>query len=403
MNAVKSEQPRADRPGPLLRRGPRPLLLHLLLAWMRSAGSPSGWPNWNGAWLPQNLGQPPASVDSNPAPDIQAVGLDDAAMIAGIAAYRRHPGQRTLSDPPAIWQEGEARLLDYAPASDASPVLFVPSLINRGYILDLAPEHSLMRFLAARGQRPLLLDWGWPGPVERTYTLTNYIAGPLERALAASGRPATLVGYCMGGLLAVAAAQRRPDLVQRLALLATPWDFRVQDAAQSNALASVLPMLGPILDGTGTVPIDVLQSLFALLDPPAVAQKFRRFGRLDQGSDAARLFVAIEDWANDGVPLAAAVARECFSGWYGANAPMAGTWRVAGACVTPAALRMPAFVAIPGRDRIVPPASARPLAALLAHATVIEPATGHVGMMAGRGAEDALWAPLLTWLAGAVP
>src|SRR5262249_14452457 len=105
-------------------------------------------------------------------------------------------------------------------------------------------------------------------------------------------------------------------------------------------------------------------------------------------------------WLNDGIPLAAPVARECLAGWYGANAPAAGTWRVAGQKVTPAALRLPAFVAVPGRDRIVPPESAKPMADLIPGAVLHEPKAGHIGMAAGATAEAALWRPLLAWIEG---
>ena len=120
------------------------------------------------------------SLSSN-APPQQA----DGAFIRGIAAYRRHPYVRTLPDPPSIWSEGGSRLLDYGGSGPA--VLFVPSLINRAYILDLAEERSMLRHLAANGVRPLLLDWGWPGETERRFTLGDYIAGRLESALAAIG------------------------------------------------------------------------------------------------------------------------------------------------------------------------------------------------------------------------
>ena len=103
-------------------------------------------------------------------------------MIGGIAAYRRHAWHRTLTDPPTIWSEGGTRLLDYGQDNHALPVLFVPSLINRAYVLDLAEGHSMLRWLARQGVRPLLLDWGWPGEVERRFTLTDYVAGRMERA-----------------------------------------------------------------------------------------------------------------------------------------------------------------------------------------------------------------------------
>ena len=391
-----------------MRRGPRPLLLHLMLAWMRSSGSAAAWLNWSSAWPPskQSLGPwsaAPGREPNHPAPDappdLRQLLSQDQAMIAGIAAYRRHPAQRTLPDPPAIWSEGEARLLDYAPDTSATPVLLVPSLINRGYILDLSARNSLCRFLARNGLRPLLLDWGWPGAAERRYTLTDYIAGPLERAIEAVGQPIVLAGYCMGGLLATAAAQRRPDRVRALAVLATPWDFRAHDPEQSDRLSQIIALLRPVLDASSTVPIDLLQSLFAMLDPTAVADKFRRFGRLNQDGSRARMFVSIEDWANDGVPLAAPVARECFSDWYGRNTPMTGEWRVAGMAVDPQSLRIPCFAAVPGHDRIVPPESAWPLARLLPKVRAIQPPAGHISMVAGAGAEAALWRPLLDWLA----
>jgi polyhydroxyalkanoate synthase len=391
----------------MLRRGPRPLLLHLMLAAMNSSGCAGGSPGWSSVWQSWNAAPggaagaasgPEGAAQQALAAALRAAMAGDRALVAGIAAYRRHPAQRCMVEPPVIWSRGEARLSDYAPGAPGRPVVFVPSLINRGYILDLAPGASLLRYLAAEGLRPLLLDWGWPGEAARRETLTDVIAGVLEAALLAVGGPMTLVGYCMGGLLAVAVAQRRPDLVRAIGVLATPWDFRAGDAAQAERVAQVLPMIQPVLDAGGALPVDMLQALFVMLDPQAVARKYRRFGTLDQDSEVARRFVAIEDWANDGVPLAAPVARECFADWYGKNTPSRGAWRVAGEPVSPAALRIPAFAAIPGQDRIVPPASAWPLAQALAGAKVIEPRSGHIGMIAGSGAEMQLWRPLRDWL-----
>jgi poly(3-hydroxyalkanoate) synthetase len=144
--------------------------------------------------------------------------------------------------------------------------------------------------------------------------------------------------------------------------------------------------------------VDVLQTLFALDDPLAIAEKFRRFGHMAQDSDAARLFVAIEDWLNDGVPLSGVTARELLDAWFGENLPVQGEWRVAGLPIDPASIDAPALVAAPRRDRIVPPGAARALAASLPSATLWEPDTGHVGMIAGRQARTLLWEALRDWL-----
>ncbi len=394
-------------PAPLHRRGPRPLLLHLTLAMLKSSASIAGLPLSNGAWPGWNPRRNPdlarlAHASGDPdafARTVFAATLaEDRALIAGIAAYRRHPWRRTLPDPPAIWSEGETRLLDYG--GEGPPLLFIPSLINRGHILDLDEGASLVRFLAAAGFHPLLLDWGWPGERERRFTLTDYIAGRLDRALGAVAEKPILVGYCMGGLLALAAALREPRRLRALALLATPWDFHADNPTRAAALARLLPLMEPAFALGHALPIDWLQTLFALVDPYGVGRKYRAFATLDPESTRARRFVALEDWLNDGVPLAAPVAREALGGWYGDNTPARGNWLVAGLPVDPATLRLPTLVAAPTRDRLVPPASARPLATLIPDATLITPQVGHIGMIAGTNAETALWRPMLTWLHG---
>jgi poly(3-hydroxyalkanoate) synthetase len=387
---------RPEAPAPQSRRGPRPLLLHLSLAWMRSSGWSAASPNSSSAWahLWSETGADPQRLNQA----FEATLKADRALIAGIAAYRAAPYTRRLADPPVIWEEEETRLLDYGGTGRA--VLFVPSLINRAYILDLMEDASMLRWLAARGIRPYLLDWGWPGPVERRFTLTDYIAGRLERALAAIPGQAAIAGYCMGGLLALAAALRNPEKIAALALLATPWDFHAPDPATPKSLAEALPAMEGMLQLSGTLPIDALNTLFTLLDPYGVGDKYRDFAGQDKTTARAQKFVAMEDWLADGVPLAAPVAREALAQWYGANTTARGEWRVAGLPMRPAALSMPVFCAIPARDRLVPAESAQALAASIGHAAVITPAAGHVGMVAGTHAQSALWQPFADWLLG---
>jgi polyhydroxyalkanoate synthase len=389
------------------RRGPRPLLLHLTLAMQRSSASLAGSMNWKPGLPGWNN---PASPWPALGPVAKAAIQAEAAFLAGIQAWRAHPWHRDLPDPPVCWREAGARLLDYGNpvGGDAGPVvLFVPSLVNRWTVLDLMAEHSMLRWLAASGAHPMLLDWGAPEP---TFTLTDHIAGRLVRAMEAAarsggangrgrqGRAVVLAGYCMGGTFATAAAALRPDLVSGLALLAAPWDFHAGDVERLHKLTATCAMLEPLLRDAATVPVDLLQALFALDDPLAVAEKFRQFGRLDPDSTAAHLFVALEDWLNDGVPLSGTAARECLRDWYRDNLPGRGEWRVSGLAIDPTSIQVPAFVAVPRRDRIVPPESARALARLLPKATLVEPEAGHVGMTAGRAAARVLWEPLREWL-----
>ena len=126
--------------------------------------------------------------------------------------------------------------------------------------------------------------------------------------------------------------------------------------------------------------------------------KFIDFAGLDPDSIDARHFVLCEDWLNDGVPLTAPVARDCLTGWYGDNLPGRLMWKIDNTLIDPRRLSMPAYVVAPGKDRIVPPESAIPLAKLLPHAALHEPMTGHIGMIASPRAPQQIWGPWFNWL-----
>jgi polyhydroxyalkanoate synthase len=323
---------------------------------------------------------------------------------AGISAYHDHPYRRAMPEPPELWRDGSTRLLDYrtGAADPALPALLVvPSLVNRSYILDLSARRSLMRDLARRGFRPLLVDWDAPGDSERGFGLDDYVAGRLERALDVVidrvGGPVIVVGYCMGGLLALALASRRRRDLAGLACLATPWDFHAERPAQAKLLGQAIAHLEPMLQALGELPVDAIQALFAALDPLQVPRKFMAFAAMDRRSAKARQFVLLEDWVNDGVPLPARVARECLAGWYGENLPARGRWKIRGRAIRPESVDLPALVVVPDQDRIVPPATAEALGKALPNARVLRPAAGHIGMIVGGGARRQLWDPLAQW------
>jgi polyhydroxyalkanoate synthase len=322
------------------------------------------------------------------------------SYLAGLEAYRQHPYRRSNKAPPVLWREGTTRLLDYG--GDGPVILVVPSLINRFYVLDLLPERSFLRHLAGQGLRPLVVDWGAPGKEERKFDLTDYVAGRLESAFDAAlrlaGAPIGVAGYCMGGLFALALALRRPDQTACLALLATPWDFHAEPAQPARFFGLISDCLPPLCDDQGALPVEVVQSLFFMLDPFSAERKFTRFAALDPNGDKARAFVALEDWVNDGVPLAASVAGDCARSWYTDNEPARGLWQIGGETVDPKQLRSPALVILPSRDRIVPPSSAEALAATLGGATVLRPPLGHVGMMSAARAPETLWTEISVWL-----
>ncbi len=344
----------------------------------------------------------------NFAPEQFRAALDAEALLRsqaferGVKAYHKHPYQRDVEDAPAIWCEGGSFLRDYGGPEDGPVILCVPSLINRAYVMDLSRQNSFLRSMVQKGMRGFLLDWGDVGEVEKNMSLEDYILGRLKNALdhvhGLTGRGVTLVGYCMGGVLTTALSVLEPDKVDRLVLLATPWDFHAGEALDSQMIRAGGAQLEVIIKTLGLLPVDIIQMLFAAIDPYQIVQKFVDFSALDPDSEQARKFVAMEDWLNDGVPLGGEVARACLFDWYGENLPARGLWEMDGHYINPAEIQCPTLMFIPQNDRIVPPQSALALAQQIEQADVREVQAGHIGMMVGRTAKESLYLPVADWL-----
>jgi polyhydroxyalkanoate synthase len=100
-------------------------------------------------------------------------------------------------------------LIQYRPATAevrGTPLLVVPPMINKFYIIDLAPGKSLVEYLVAQGQQVFSISWRNPNEEHRDWGLDHYAAAVLEALEAIEGICGTerthVVGNCAGGLLA---------------------------------------------------------------------------------------------------------------------------------------------------------------------------------------------------------
>jgi polyhydroxyalkanoate synthase len=257
-----------------------------------------------------------------------------------------------------------------------------------------------VRYLQNMGCHPFVLDWGTPDESEYGFTVDDYMERLGKAYIKASAHydePPIVVGYCMGGLFALALTQLAREKPKGLILLATPFDFHAPDFPQPFHMEWLLQWLEPAINELGHLPVDLLQAMFMSLDPWSVLQKFSNIPDVTAREDMMN-FVALEDWLNDGVPLAGPVAQECLRGWYIDNKPYRGQWRVLGETIRPRTIRVPALVVTPERDRIVPPPSAKSIMEQLPNAELLTPDIGHISLMAGRKAEKTIWPELAEWL-----
>jgi polyhydroxyalkanoate synthase len=307
-----------------------------------------------------------------------------------------------------VWRENKWRLLRFRPVLPAgqrrrTPILLVPSLINRWYVLDLQPGRSFAEWMVGQGHDVYIIDWGTPGAEDRYLTFDDICDRYLARALRQVARRgpdgvAHVLGYCLGGTLAAIHTAARPERVASLVALAAPVDFH-DDGLLSRWTRTPTFDVGAIVDAFGNVPWPLMQASFHMLKPTANLAK--AVALLDRAWDDEFLdgFLATERWGNDNVSFPGECYRRYVEELYRGNALVRGTFTLSGTPARLDAIDCPVLAVTFEHDHIVPTASA---AALLTHVSSpdhaqLHLAGGHVGAVVSRKAATGLWPQLSRW------
>jgi polyhydroxyalkanoate synthase subunit PhaC len=307
-----------------------------------------------------------------------------------------------------LWRDGSASLYRFRRPSTAAtlvtrtPVLVVPSMINRWYIVDLRTGASLVEALVAGGLDVWCLDWGtardedrylqWDDVVARLARATRFV----QRATTASS--VGLLGYCMGATLAGIFTALEPERVAAFVNLAGPFDF-----AHGGLLRTMVDdrwFDARAVAEAGNVAPAQMQSGFVALRPTSQIGKW--VGFLDRAHDARSrvAFDALETWAGDNIPFPGSAYGTYIEDLYQKNALVRGEHRVSGRRVDLAAIRCPVLTVAAERDTICPVAAARALndACGSADKQLLVVPGGHVGAVVGSRAPKELYPAMRDWL-----
>jgi polyhydroxyalkanoate synthase len=316
------------------------------------------------------------------------------ALLQAVKRYQHAPRAFKQKLGTTILESGRVklRMSRYSkalPQNYRPDIVFVPSPINAPDILDMHADMSLMAFLEQAGHSPSLVDWGHTARANRAESVDNFVAHYLIDLLSQISRPVHLVGYCLGGLVALAAAQH--FAVKSLTLIASPWDFSAYAQDRRDKMEVLWQRSVPLCDNLGMVPMEVFQQAFWALDPARVTEKYLKFASFPDNSAQQQKFIAIEDWANGGEALPFAMGRQIFLDFYRDNLPGRGHWKLQGKIMSPEDLNCPTLEIASSTDQIVPLSSSPNFANRL----VLD--SGHVGMVVGGSARKNLWARLDDW------
>ncbi|MCA0243446.1 MAG: alpha/beta fold hydrolase [Proteobacteria bacterium] len=308
-----------------------------------------------------------------------------------------------------IHRRGTLSLLHYHALTDEVyrvPLLFVMATTNKCDIFDLAPGFSLIEFLAKRGYDVYVMDWNPPGPDENRLRIDDYvldfIPDCVRRVQQDSGvDDVTVVGYCMGGVLAtIYAALHAGGPMKNLVGFTVPIDFRQLKVFQAMSDPRHFDV-DRLIDSLGQMPPDLIKSAFNAIRPAgALASQIRLWDNM--WNDAyVKSYRMMERFGTDTLPLAGEYFRQTVKQLVWKNALHEGTLRIGGRPVRLQNITVPVLSMVAQHDHIVPAAAAAPLLEQVRSTDkqqIVLPG-GHVSLVAGPNAVTRMWPALDQWLA----
>ena len=297
------------------------------------------------------------------------------------------------------------------------PVILVPALGINSWTFDIKPDRSLVRYLMARGYQVYVIDWGRPSESERNVSLDTYVnqwfPEAVNAVIAHAGtQEASLIGYCMGGLLCLmylGCWHEAP--IRNLATIASPINFHKSGPIGSFASLIRVPALklqqrfetrlSPLDNRAFHVPGRLLSIGFKLTNPPAVLAAYLELVRNITDREYVTDYMTMGHWFNDMVDYPGGTVRELVEKMILANHLADGSMLVGRRTANLAMARANLLALASHDDKLVSVRAAKDILRITGSrdkrfATV---PGGHAGILAGSRAPANTWRMIADWLA----
>jgi polyhydroxyalkanoate synthase len=313
-----------------------------------------------------------------------------------------------------VWTLNKAKLFHYIPVVPKEkrkkiPLLMVFAIMNRPYVLDLRPGHSFVEYMLHKGYDLYLLDWGVPGPEDKGMSFDDYTLEYLPRAIrkfkqVTGSDEFSMLGWCLGALISTMYAALRPDDgIRNLILLTAPLDFKDKTGSgfarwSSNEAFNA----DTIVEKLGNVPGEMIDTGAKMLRPVEnfVGNYVMLWDNIDN-PDTVSAWHAMNTWVRDIIPMPGGAYQQLINDLYKENRLMEGTMQLRGETVDLTKLKASLLNVMAGADHITPACQSERIVDVVGSddTDTLHIRGGHIGIMAGRGAEKNTWPHIESWLA----
>ena len=277
-------------------------------------------------------------------------------------------GENTACTPGKVVYRNELfELLQYEPQTEQVhevPLLFCPPWINKYYIMDLAPERSLVEWAVRHGHTCFAISYRNPDASMRDATFEDYLLdGPLEaievvRSITGA-EVVNTIAVCLGGTLSAmgmaydAALGRRT--VKSATLINTHTDFTRPGVLGAFADEPTIALLERHMAKEGLLPSQRLSRTFSLCRANDLVFSYLAKNWLMGETPPAFDLLA---WNDDGTNMPARMHGDFLRWFYLENRLAEGRMEIDGTRLDLSTVDQPTYVVSAVDDHIVPWASA---------------------------------------------
>jgi polyhydroxyalkanoate synthase subunit PhaC len=328
-----------------------------------------------------------------------AANTFDLVFNRGVADLRRTPA-RIIDEAP------KGTVYEYLATQERArhlPVLLVPPLAAPTICFDLRRGCSMAERLLGLGHRTYLLEYGAIAFSDRDLGLEHWVADIIPTAIEtvsehAGGQPVQVVGWCLGGIMALLAQAARPDLpVNSIAAVASPFDFaQLRLLGPLRGMANLTNgLLGTaVYRALGGAPAPLVKRAFQLstidkylTKPVAIAANLHDREFLAQVE-------AVDRFIDNMHAYPGRTVGQLYHRFFRVNDLADGRLSLGGDDIDLADVAVPVLAVAGKADTLAPPAAVHHVAGLLTGAQEVQCKTGpggHLGVLTGRNAAATTW------------
>jgi polyhydroxyalkanoate synthase len=349
----------------------------------------------------------------------------------------------------------------YANEKDATPLLIIYAQINRFHILDIHPSRSVVKSLVSKGLDVYLLDWGYPSSKDNNMSLSDYVqyvkeavqhihqkdnvskkkdgnnnnngntagfdpthgddntvidysgSGKKNKGIVAmdmedddegengisKNKKISIMGYCWGGIVALAFASIYNKHIKNLTLMAVPIDFS-KDSTMLSTWAKAIDT-DKLVEEFAHIDGQILDLGFIMRNPFRYTfDKYVTMAKRYDDKEFIDMFVSVEKWLYDTPIVPEKLFKQIINECYKNNLLIKNRLKVNGERVNLPDVHVPLLTIVAEKDDLVSPTSTLEVNNYVSSKekkTVRSPG-GHVALCISREAHKIMWPEVAEWI-----